>query len=101
MIILHDSRCAEYGSSMRPEQPARVLRSAAHLRTAHRDWTWRPPGDPAESDLLAAHDPALLKRIAVPPDIDDDTPHFPGIAIHARRAVGAALDAATAALAEE
>ena len=25
MIIFHDSRCAEYGSAMRPEQPARVL----------------------------------------------------------------------------
>ncbi|MBI2496913.1 MAG: histone deacetylase [Opitutae bacterium] len=84
---------------MRPEQPARVLRSAAHLQAAHPAWTWRPPGEPAESDLLAAHDPALLRRIAVPPDIDDDTPYFPGIEQHARRAVGAALSAAELALA--
>ena len=99
MIILHDSRCAEYGSSMRPEQPARVLRSAAHLRTAHPGWEWRPPGDVTESALLAAHTPELIRRIAVPPDIDDDTPHFPGIDQHARRAVGAALSAAELALA--
>lgn len=99
MIILHDSRCAEYGSSMRPEQPARVLRSAAHLRTAHPGWEWRLPGDVPESALLAAHTPELIRRIAVPPDIDDDTPHFPGIDQHARRAVGAALSAAELALA--
>jgi acetoin utilization deacetylase AcuC-like enzyme len=99
MIILHDSRCAEYGSSMRPEQPARLLRSAAHLQAAHPEWTWRPPGETAESDLLAAHTPELLRRIAVPPDIDDDTPYFPGIEVHARRAVGAALAAAELALA--
>jgi len=101
MIILHDSRCAEYGSSMRPEQPARVLRSAAHLRTTHPDWTWRSSGEVDDAVLFAVHTPALLKRIALPPDIDDDTPHFPDIALHARRAVGAALDAATAALAGE
>jgi len=99
MIILHDSRCAEYGSSMRPEQPARVRRSAAHLRTAHPAWEWRQPDETPESVLLAAHTPALLRRIAVAPDIDDDTPHFPGIEQHARRAVGAALSAAELALA--
>ena len=99
MIILHDSRCTEYGSSMRPEQPARVLHSAAHLRATHPEWVWRNPGEAAESDLLAAHTPALLRRIAVPPDIDDDTPYFPGIELHARRAVGAAMDAAAVALA--
>ena len=43
MIILHDPLCAEYGSHMRPEQPARVLRSAAHLQAAHPAWTWQKP----------------------------------------------------------
>jgi len=98
MIILHDPHCADYGSSMRPEQPARVIKSAAHLQHAHPNWSWRQPGLPAEPALLAAHAPELLQRIARPPDIDDDTPHFPGINEHARRSVGAALDAATAAL---
>ena len=82
---------------MRPEQPARVLRTAQHLQAIHPGWSWQRPGLPDEALLLAAHTPALVKRIAMPPDIDDDTPHFPGIQEHARRAVGAALQAATVA----
>ena len=65
MLILHDPRCAGYGSSMRPEQPARVTRSAAHLRDAHPDWTWRVP-DAADADdaaLLAAHVAPHLRRL--------------------------------------
>lgn len=99
MIILHDPLCAEYGSHMRPEQPARVLRSAAHLQAAHPDWTWQKPAAAAEAALLTAHAPALLQRIQHAPDIDGDTPYFPGIHDHARRAVGAALAAADLALA--
>lgn len=101
MIILHDLLCAEYGSHLRPEQPARVLRSAAHLQAAHPDWTWQKPAPASDAVILAAHTPALLKRISHAPDIDDDTPHFPGIHEHARRAVGAALAAADRALAGE
>lgn len=83
---------------MRPEQPARVLHSAKHLLARHPSWMWQLPGGVEESSLLAAHTPELIKRISRPPDIDDDTPYFPGIQEHARRAVGAALQAATAAL---
>ncbi len=99
MIILHDPLCAEYGSHMRPEQPARVLRSAAHLQAAHPGWTWQKPAAADEALLLTAHTPALIKRIQQAPDIDADTPHFLGIYDHARRAVGAALAAADHALA--
>jgi len=99
MIIFHDPFCAEYGSPMRPEQPARITRSVAHLQTAHPDWEWRQPRLADEAALLTAHTPALLKRLQQPGDIDDDTPHFPGIYDHARRAVGAALAAADTALA--
>ncbi len=100
MLILHDPRCADYGSSMRPEQPARVIRSVAHLRSAHPDWTWRVPDSAlaAEEALLLAHAPAHLKRLAQPRDFDADTPFFPGIADHARRAVAAAFEAARHAL---
>jgi acetoin utilization deacetylase AcuC-like enzyme len=94
MTIVHDSQCADYGSSMRPEQPARVVRSAAHLKAAHPDWTWRMPAAASEEAAQLAHTPALLKRIGHGPDIDDDTPHFPGIREHALRSVGAALAAA-------
>ncbi len=99
MIIYYDPSCAEYGSSLRPEQPARVLHSAKHLQAAHPDWEWRQPRIADEAVLLTAHTPALIKRIQQPNDIDDDTPYFPGIYDHARRAVGAALAAADTALA--
>jgi acetoin utilization deacetylase AcuC-like enzyme len=79
---------------MRPEQPARVVRTAAHLKGAHADWRWQVPAIAGEPPVLAVHDPALLQRLGHGPDLDDDTPYFPGIREHALRAVGAALDAA-------
>ncbi len=93
MTILHDPQCAEYGSAMRPEQPARVIRSAAYLRATHPDWAWHTAAAAEEALLLTAHTPALLARLQQPADIDDDTPYFPGIYAHARRSVGAALAA--------
>ncbi len=99
MIILHDPLCTEYGSHMRPEQPARLRRSVPHLRAAHPDWEWRVPGSVDEAAVRAAHAPALLERIGHGPDLDEDTPWFPGIADHARRAAAAALEAAREALA--
>lgn len=104
MLILHDPRCADYGSSMRPEQPARTIRTATHLRAAHPDWTWREPdlaslSVAAPDDVLAlAHTPAHLKRLVVPRDFDPDTPYFPNIADHARRSAASAVEAARHAL---
>jgi acetoin utilization deacetylase AcuC-like enzyme len=100
MLILHDPRCADYGSSMLPEQPARVTRSASHLRAAHPDWTWRAEAETKLTDdtLLLAHTSAHLKRLAVARDFDADTPYVAGIGDHARRAVACALDAARHAL---
>lgn len=84
---------------MRPEQPARITRSVAHLQGTHPQWIWRTPDQmPADAVLLAAHDPKLLKRLQQAADIDEDTPYFPGIYDHARRSVAAALAAAQAAL---
>jgi acetoin utilization deacetylase AcuC-like enzyme len=82
---------------MRPEQPARVLRSAAHLQGAHPDWQWKVPALADEKSVLRAHTPELLARIGHGPDIDADTPHFPNIRDHALRSVGAALAAADCA----
>jgi acetoin utilization deacetylase AcuC-like enzyme len=93
MTIVHDPQCADYGSSMRPEQPARVLRSTARLKEKHPDWTWVVPTAAPGETILLAHPPALLQRLGHGPDIDDDTPYFPGIREHAGRAVGAALEA--------
>ena len=93
MIILHDPQCADYGSSMRPEQPPRATKSVDHLRAAHPEWEWRLPAIATEDMLLAVHTPAHLARLQGPPDFDDDTPYFEGIYDHARRSVGAALAA--------
>lgn len=79
---------------MRPEQPARVLLSAKHLRETHPGWSWQIPAAAAETDVLRAHTPALFERISHGPDIDGDTPHFPDIRDHALRAAGAGLAAA-------
>ena len=84
---------------MRPEQPARVLTTAAHLRTAHPDWIWCNPSlTVPDKTLLLAHSAAHLNRLTQARDFDADTPFFTGIADHARRAVAAALEAAEHAL---
>ncbi len=101
MTIVHDSQCADYGSSMRPEQPARILRSVPLLQARHPGWTWRVPAPAPETAVRRAHEATRLRRIGHGPDIDGDTPHFPGIREHALRAAGAALEAATLARAGE
>lgn len=98
MIIIHDPLCAEYGSSMRPEQPARVTHSVEYLKSRHADWEWRHPSLAAEETLLLAHTPEHLQRLQQPRDFDADTPFFPGIYEHAGRAAGAAILAADLAL---
>jgi acetoin utilization deacetylase AcuC-like enzyme len=99
MLVVHDPRCAEYGSSMRPEQPARVIRTAAHLRATHPGWEWREPSSTIEdSILLLGHTAEHLKRLNQPRDFDADTPYFPGIAAHARQSVAGGLDVTRHAL---
>lgn len=85
---------------MRPEQPARVTRTVAHLKETRPAWTWRVPDERlvTEDVLLLAHTREHLKRLAQPRDFDADTPFFPGIADHARRSVAGALEAAKHAL---
>jgi acetoin utilization deacetylase AcuC-like enzyme len=99
MLILYDSQCADYGSAAWPEQPARVLKAFPYLQANHPEWAWRVPSTKVADDtLLLAHTPAHLKRLMEPRDFDPDTPYYPGIAAHARRAVGAAIEAAHHAL---
>jgi len=95
MLLLHDPRCADYGSHRHPEQPARVARTAEQLRTALPSWTWGTPAQEVpEGTLLLAHTPEHLARLREPRDFDADTAYFPDIAVHARRSVAAALEAA-------
>jgi len=94
MIILHDPQCADFGSESRPEQPARVRRTTEHLRALHPTWEWRLPRLADEATLALAHTPALLQQLQNPAgDFDEDTPYVPDIYNHARRSVGAALEA--------
>lgn len=94
MILFHDPRSAEYGSPRHPEQPARAVRTAEHLRATHPGWAWGPYRDDIpDRTLLLAHTPEHLLRIAEPADFDADTAYFPGIDRHARRAVATALAA--------
>lgn len=97
MLLFHDVRCTEYGSYLRPEQPARLLETVPHLRAHHPAWEWRqaPPAD--DTVCALAHPEHHLRRLEHGPDFDEDTPYFPGIATHARRAAGAAVAAADAA----
>ncbi|MEO5958200.1 MAG: histone deacetylase [Opitutaceae bacterium] len=80
---------------MRPEQPARTVRTATHLRANHPAWEWRVPAASADdATLRLAHTAAHLKRLAEPQDFDGDTPYFPQIGEHAGRSVAAAIEAA-------
>lgn len=99
MLLIHDPACAEYGDSSRPENPRRVLASAAHLRNAHPTWYWRVPTTAVSDDILRlAHATSHLERLVVVQDFDSDTPYFAGIDDHARRSVAAAIEATTHAL---
>lgn len=84
---------------MRPEQPVRVTRTAAHLRATHPEWTWRETFEPADDTTLRlVHSAEHVKRLGLSRDFDADTPFFPGIGEHARRGVAAAVAAAQHAL---
>ena len=94
MQIFHDPQCADYGSSARPEQPARTIRTAAHLREAHPEWVWTVAPLADKEVLLLAHRETHLDRFQLAADFDADTPYCDGIFDHARRAVGSAIAAA-------
>ena len=98
VIIFHDERCAGYASPGHPEGPARVTRSARHLREAHPGWEWRVPPAATREMLLRAHSEAHLARIGAGKNFDADTPAHDGIFDHATRSAGAAVECARAAL---
>ena len=99
MIIVHDPACTGYGSSMRPEQPERILRTVPLLRERHPEWAWETPLSASREQLLRAHDAAFIDRLSEPGAFDGDTPWFEGIAEHAAVAAGAAIAAMRHALA--
>jgi acetoin utilization deacetylase AcuC-like enzyme len=99
MLIIYDPQCAGYrAQASHPERPERVLETESFLRASHPEWTWRVPVEAPDDLLLLAHSAAHLQRLEEPRDFDPDTPWYPGIAGHARRSAGAAVDAARYAL---
>jgi acetoin utilization deacetylase AcuC-like enzyme len=103
MVIFHDPRCEGYQSVGHPESPVRVRATAAYLREQHPEWSWVTPEPAAEVDILRAHEKAHWERLQNSEEkfFDGDTPNHPGMAEHARRAAGAAVQAAQRALAGE
>ncbi len=102
MKIITDIRCAEFSAPGHPEGPGRIFAALAALKSQDAlRLAWGEPLPVEEASLLRAHSPEHLQRLDIPFDIDADTPAYPQIAAHARRAVGGALQALQSARAGE
>ncbi|MGA3179752.1 MAG: histone deacetylase [Verrucomicrobiota bacterium] len=94
MNIITDPRCAEYSTPGHPECPRRVIGAHEAIQSnLTLPITWAEPLPVEDAILLRAHTPEHLQRLEIPLDMDADTPAYPQIAAHARRSVGAALQA--------
>jgi acetoin utilization deacetylase AcuC-like enzyme len=62
---------------------------------------WIKPDVADDEMILRAHTPEHIARLRIPHDFDGDTPYYEGIDDHARRSVGAALEALKCARAGE
>src|ERR1700731_356367 len=96
--IILDKRATEFRADHPPERPARLVKTEAYLRDSHPGWVWREPRLASEQEILRVHHPKHLERLRQPVDFDADTPYYPGIDAHARRAAGAAIESVDLAL---
>lgn len=102
MKIITDERCTGYARPGHPERPARVSRTLEKLRgQTELPVVWAEPLPVSDETILRAHSAQHLARLNTPEDFDADTPFFRDIAGHARRSVGAALEALKSARAGE
>jgi acetoin utilization deacetylase AcuC-like enzyme len=100
--VVTDPRCIEYSAPGHPECPDRITRTVETLQAQNKlNLTWSDPLPVEDAVLLRAHTAQHLERIKHPPGFDEDTPAYPGIAEHARRSVGGALQALQSARAGE
>ena len=101
MNVITDERCLAYHSPGHPERPARVKDTLAKLRAQDElEIEWHAPRLPSNEILERGHSAGHLEALKGPPsDFDGDTPAYPDIDAHARRAVGGALAAMDMALA--
>ncbi len=94
MKLITDERCLKYCQPGHPERPERVKLTIERLRREtglQIEWSQPEPAD--DPAILRAHSPRQVERLKEPPDLDADTPYFPGILEHARRGAGGALAA--------
>src|SRR6266508_4369701 len=99
MTIFYDPSCLEYSSPSHPERPERIARTAPLLKDRHPDWEWGKPAAATDAQLLRAHSHEHVEGVANALEhFDLDTPLYPNIEVHARRSVGAAIDATRSAL---
>ena len=96
MHVITDKRCLAYSQPGHPERPQRVTDTLALLREQREiKITWEKPKPPKDDKAIGrAHDLAHIHIIENPlGPLDGDTPDYPGIDAHARRAIGGALRA--------
>jgi acetoin utilization deacetylase AcuC-like enzyme len=99
MKIITDERCTAYSRLGHPERPARILKTAEHLKSqTDLTITWAAPIAVEDEQILRAHSKEHLARVKkAEDDFDGDTPAYPAIFEHAQRSTGAALQAMKAA----
>ena len=98
LTLIFDRAATEFGRDGHPERPDRLTNTEAYLLDKHPDWVWSRPRLATNEDILRAHRREHLERLRREVDFDADTPYYPGIEEHARRAAGAAIDAVELAL---
>jgi hypothetical protein len=98
VTLIFDRSATEFGQDSHPEQPARLINTEAYLLEEHPNWLWMRPRQATAEEVLRAHRPEHLERLRQPIDFDADTPYYPGVDEHARRAAGAAIVAVDLAL---
>jgi acetoin utilization deacetylase AcuC-like enzyme len=94
VCLITDEHCTGYGRAGHPERPQRIVSTTERLKNqTELTLAWLKPTAVADEQILRAHTPEMLARLAEPNDFDNDTPYFENIAGYARASVAAALDA--------
>ena len=94
MKVITDSRCTEYSKEGHPERPQRILGAVQKLKSqTDVKIDWLAPLPVSDEQILRSHTREHLASLSDSDDFDPDTPAYPGIADHTRRAVGSALHA--------
>src|SRR5271165_1418002 len=91
LTLIFDRSATEFGYMYHPEKSARLINTEAYLLDKRPEWAWITPRLATEQEVLRVHLPKHLERLRQPPDFGADTPYYPGIEEHARRAAGAAI----------